>query len=202
MRGVGTGQVLLGKQVPFWQTSVGPHTVPSDPQLASSALRSMQVPFRQTPPRNAVHGVPAGLGLHLPFLRRLQGGHLFFFAVTSSPAVVPRARPSAPLRLASTRRREPVMDKERARVSKRVASMGMLLEKNERSVGVSRGAQHSTATNSSRVRWKASSGVASRSVIGGHCDADWLGAGATLALRNGTTGQADLRSRLSGADDP
>src|SRR5215213_9289195 len=48
----------------------------------------MQVPFWQVPP---VHAVPAGFGLHLPFLHRLQGPH-FFLHVASAWLSPKRAR--------------------------------------------------------------------------------------------------------------
>ncbi len=39
------GQVLLGKQEPAWQTWFAVQTLPTAPQLTSSAVRSTQVPF-------------------------------------------------------------------------------------------------------------------------------------------------------------
>jgi hypothetical protein len=38
-------QVLLGKHDPAWQTWLAVQTVPTEPQLTSSACRSTQVPF-------------------------------------------------------------------------------------------------------------------------------------------------------------
>jgi hypothetical protein len=49
---------------------------------------AMQAPLRQAPPAQAV---PAGLGLHLPFLHRLQGPHFFFLHLASASAKPSRA---------------------------------------------------------------------------------------------------------------
>jgi hypothetical protein len=83
---VAGGQVLVGKHEPSWQTWVAPQTALQVPQLVSSVLvftqvppqfvkpPGQQVPFWQLPlpPVGNGHGVPRGLGLHLPFL------HVFF----------------------------------------------------------------------------------------------------------------------------
>jgi hypothetical protein len=49
-----------------------------------------------------VHDVPAGLGLHLPFLQRLQGPHFFLHLASAS---LSRSRASGPPRAKPPRSR-------------------------------------------------------------------------------------------------
>jgi hypothetical protein len=97
--------------------------------LAVQALGSGDAATQRPPwhvPRR--HAVPFGFFfLHLPRLRFLQGGQ-FLLASVSSRANPPRTRPSAPLTAARARRRDPVVVRERVRLSKQSASTAGLLE--------------------------------------------------------------------------
>jgi hypothetical protein len=85
----------------------------------------MQLPARQLPPG---HPVPSGsFFLHLPFFRFLQGGHGFFLVSARSANDVLRAVPSATLRIVLRATRREPMVRERARISKRSASIGVFL---------------------------------------------------------------------------